>query len=78
MVLFGCSRDVSRSHWARMSQTDRVLYVKSMMGAEKVKDAKGGSGRAYARPAEDYVKQIDAAYARGDERDARTILSGLR
>ncbi len=61
-----------------MSQNDRVLYVRSMIGAEKVKDAKGGGGRTFDKPAEDYVKQIDSAYARGDERDVRTIFSELR
>ncbi|HKR66844.1 MAG TPA: hypothetical protein VJZ00_24165 [Thermoanaerobaculia bacterium] len=60
-----------------MSVDDRVLYVRSLMGAEKVKDAKGGGGRTYARPAEEYVRQIDTAYARGDQRDVRAIFAEL-
>ena len=60
-----------------MSHADRVLYVKSMVGAEKVKDAKGGTGRLYDRPPEEYVASIDAAYARGDQREANEIFGEL-
>jgi hypothetical protein len=75
---FACAHDVvDRPAWQRMAQGDRVLYVKSLIGAEKVKDAKGGGGRTYPRPAEEYVKQIDDAYARGDARDVRAIFAEL-
>jgi hypothetical protein len=60
-----------------MSHGDRVLYVRSMIGAEKVKDAKGGGGRRYPLPAEEYVRQIDDAYGRGDSRDVPRIFAEL-
>jgi hypothetical protein len=73
-----CARDsVSSVQWQRMSHDDRVLYVKSMMGAEQVKNAKGGRGHHYARPAEDYVKIIDDKYARGDTRNVPDIFAEL-
>lgn len=60
-----------------MSHDDRVLYVNTLLGAEKVKDAKGGTGKTYTLSAEDYVKQIDAAYARGDARNPDQIFAEL-
>jgi hypothetical protein len=77
-LLLACSRGtVDRAEWQRMSHEDRVLYVRSMVGAEKVKDAKGATGRLYDRPPEEYVQQIDAAYARGDQREANEIFGEL-
>jgi hypothetical protein len=66
---------VDRARWQRMSHDDRVLCVKSLIGAEKAKDAKGGGGRAYTRPAEEYVARIDAAYARGERRDVAQVFA---
>lgn len=60
-----------------MPREDRVLYVQSLLGEEKAKDAKGGRGRTYERPAEDYVNQIDQAYARGEAREAHEIFAEL-
>lgn len=78
VIVAACSRDtISRAQWERMSQQDRVLYVSSLIGGEKAKDAKGGGGRETTRPAEDYVKQIDAAYARGDRRAVPEIFAEL-
>ena len=54
-----------------------MLYVKSLVGAEKVKDAKGGRGHHYPRPAEEYVKMIDDRYARGDTRNVPDIFAEL-
>ena len=74
----GCSRDtISREEWQRMHHDDRVLYVRSLVGGEKAKDAKGGGGRTYDRPAEDYVTVINQAYARGDAREAHQIFEEL-
>jgi hypothetical protein len=73
-----CSRDtISRDEWQRMRHDDRVLYVSSLVGGEKAKDAKGGGGRTYDRPAEDYVTAIDQAYALGDAREAHQIFEEL-
>jgi hypothetical protein len=59
-----------------MSRGDRTLYVSSLLGAEKVKERKGGNDRVYNRPAAEYVAVIDAAYARGDDRTPEEILRG--
>lgn len=78
LFLFSCGAGVvTRPEWQSMTQEAKVLYVKSLIGAEKVKDAKGGGGRDYPRPAEEYVARIDAAYASGDQRDVHEILPGL-
>jgi len=60
-----------------MPQSEKLLYVKSLLGAEKVKAAKGGHPRHYSRPAEEYVKKIDTAYALGDQRAPNAILGEL-
>jgi hypothetical protein len=78
LLLLFCARDtISRAEWERMSAEDRVLYVRSLVGAETAKDAKGGRGRTYDRPVEDYVSAIDQAYARGDAREAHQIFEEL-
>ena len=56
-----------------MTQSERELYVRSLIGGEQARDAKGGSGRPADRPPSAYVDAIDAAYARGDQRDAGEI-----
>ena len=78
LLFVACTPHVDRARWQQMPQSEKVLYVKSLLGAEKVKEAKGGHARHYSHPAEDYVKRIDAAYARGDARDPGEILAGLR
>ncbi len=60
-----------------MSASEKNLYVRSMIGAEKVKHAKGGAGHDYRGQPDDYVKQIDQAYAHGDRRDPADIFAGL-
>jgi hypothetical protein len=78
LLALSCARDtITRSQWQHMSHDDRVLYVKSMIGAENVKDAKGGGGRTYDRPAEEYVTGIDYAYAQGDTREAPQIFKEI-
>ena len=60
-----------------MSNSDKAIYVSSMIGGEKAKQQKGGSGRTYSAAPEHYVTQIDAAYAQGDRRDPAAIFSEL-
>ncbi|HVR37469.1 MAG TPA: hypothetical protein VMU84_00115 [Thermoanaerobaculia bacterium] len=60
-----------------MSSDAKMLYVSSLVGAERVKEAKGGGGKKYEDAAEEYVKRIDDAYARGDERDPDAIFAGM-
>lgn len=68
---------VDRAEWRSMSHEARVLYVKSLVGEEQAREAKGGAGRAYREPAEEYVKRIEAAYAAGDRREPREIFGTL-
>ena len=76
--LLACSRDtITRTQWQQMSPGDKVLYVKSLVGAEKAKDAKGGTGRSYDQPAEEYAQRIDAAYGAGDDRLVHEIFETL-
>jgi hypothetical protein len=78
LLLLACSRDtVDRQQWARMPQHDRVLYVRSLIGAEHVKTAKGGGGMTYDQPAEVYVMEIDRAYASGEQRTVKEVFAGL-
>jgi hypothetical protein len=77
-VVLACSRStVSKTEWQQMTHEDRVLYVQSLLGEEKAKDAKGGRGRTYDRSPEEYVIRIDQAYARGDAREAHQIFAEL-
>lgn len=68
---------VDRAKWQRMPPEDRVLYVRTLLGEEQAKDAKGGRGKTYDRPAEEYVARIDAAYQRNDARDVDAIFAEL-
>jgi hypothetical protein len=77
-IVLACGRGiVSRDEWQRMPHADRVMYVHSLVGAEQVKNAKGGRGRSYVRPAEEYVAQIDRAYGKGDQRPVQEIFREL-
>jgi len=78
MLFLACAPRVDRAHWLRMPQSEKVLVVRSLLGAEKVKAAKGGNPRHYSRTAEEYVKKIDAAYALGEQRPPGEILGELR
>jgi hypothetical protein len=79
LLLLACARDtISRDEWRRMPREDRVLYVKTLVAEEVAKDAKGDRGRVRQRPVEEYVNEIDQAYARGDVRAVDEIFEGLR
>ena len=79
LLLVACAQEtISREEWQRMPSEDRLLYVRSLVGEQKAKDAKGGRGTAYDRPAEEYVTAIDQAYARGDAREVHRIFEDLR
>jgi hypothetical protein len=78
IFLLACTPHVNRARWIHMPQSEKTLYVKSLLGAEKVKAAKGGTPRQYSRTPDEYVKRIDTAYAAGDSRDPAAILGDLR
>ena len=68
---------LDRAQWKRMSSDRKTLYVRTLLGREKVKEAKGGNARAFDRPAEEYARRIDEAYARGEQRDADTLFEEM-
>ena len=77
-MALACANDtITRAEWQRMTAADRTLYVRTLLAEEKARDAKGGRGKTYDRPAEEYVARIDAAYARGESADVRDIFAGL-
>ena len=60
-----------------MSSSEKTLYVRTLLGHEKVKEAKGGNARAFDRPAEEYARRIDQAYARGERRDVDALFEEM-
>jgi len=77
LVALACSDHVSRDRWQHMNASEKTLYVSSLLGGERAKQAKNGGGRVYNAPAETYVARIDEAYARGDRRDPSVIFAEL-
>jgi predicted Fe-S protein YdhL (DUF1289 family) len=78
LVLFACAQTTAtRTGWLAMSKQEKMLYVRSLLGHEKAKEAKGGNQRVYDQPAEIYVQQIDAAYSRGEQRTVDEVFETL-
>ena len=78
LLFIACSPEhVGRERWQHMSHTDRVLYVRSLIGAEKAKEAKGGHAMKYSKTAEEYVSRIDEAYREGKPGEVRDIFLSL-
>lgn len=77
LALCGCEAEVDRNRWERMNRSDRELYVRSLLGAEQVKESKGGNDRRHSKTAEEYVDAIDAAYARGETRTPAAIFESM-
>jgi hypothetical protein len=79
LLVLACSPPhVDRARWQAMSRSDKTLYVRQILGGEQAKAAKGGAAaRAHALPAEEYVRLIDEAYARGETRDVDGVFAAL-
>lgn len=78
LLALSCHRtNIDRAHWQSMSQNEKTLYVRTLLGHEKTKEAKGGNRRVFAQSAGDYVKRIDDAYARGDQRSVDAIFEEM-
>jgi|GEM_PF-1076439 len=60
-----------------MSPNEKTFYVRTLLGHEKAKEAKGGNDRVFTRTADDYVKRIDDAYAHGDRRNVDAIFEEM-
>jgi predicted Fe-S protein YdhL (DUF1289 family) len=77
-LVLSCGRtSVDRAHWQRMSPVEKVLYVRSLLGHEQASASKGGQPPAHPRPAEEYVRAMDAAYARSESRDADVLFDTM-
>lgn len=70
LLLPACAPKVGATAWERMGPREKVLYVRSMIGHERVQERKGGNRLHYDLPPEEYVRRIDSAYSRGDRRSA--------
>jgi predicted Fe-S protein YdhL (DUF1289 family) len=78
LLLLACHRtNIDRTQWQSMSPNDKTLYVRTLLGHEKTKEAKGGNNRVFRQTADDYVKRIDDAYARGDRRNVDAIFEEM-
>jgi hypothetical protein len=60
-----------------MSRNEKTLYVRTLLGHEKTKEAKGGNDRVFQESADAYVKRIDDAYARGDQRSVDAVFEEM-
>lgn len=77
-LTLACHRtNIDRAQWQSMSANEKSLYVRTLLGHEKTKEAKGGNDRVYARSIDDYVKSIDDAYAHGDTRSVDAIFETM-
>ncbi|HEX3578755.1 MAG TPA: hypothetical protein VHY33_09345 [Thermoanaerobaculia bacterium] len=78
LVCLACHRtNIDRAQWQSMSANEKSLYVRTLLGHEKTKDAKGGNDHVFTRSIDDYVKGIDDAYARGDTRTVDAIFETM-
>jgi hypothetical protein len=78
LVALACHRtNISRAQWQQMPQNEKALYVRTLLGHEKTREAKGGNDLVFSLPAEEYVKRIDDAYARGDQRTVDAIFEEM-
>jgi len=78
VILLACHRtNIDRAQWQLMSANEKSLYVRTLLGHEKTKEAKGGNDRVFIRSIADYVKGIDDAYARGDMRTVDAIFETM-
>ena len=78
LATLACDRtNIDRAQWQSMSPNEKALYVRTLLGHEKTKEAKGGNDRVFKQSTDDYVKRIDDAYARGDQRSADAIFEEM-
>jgi hypothetical protein len=78
LIVAACAPNrVDRARWQQMSTQEKRIYVESMIGHEQAKAHKGGNDRRFALPADEYVRRIDAQYARGERRNPDTIFEEM-
>jgi len=78
LLILACHRtNIDRAQWQSMSANEKTLYVRTLLGHEKTKEAKGGNDRVFTRSVDEYVQAIDDAYARGDQRTVDAIFETM-
>jgi hypothetical protein len=78
LLILACHRtNIDRAQWQSMSLNEKTLYVRTLLGHEKTKEAKGGNDRVFTGSIDEYVKAIDDAYARGDQRTVDAIFETM-
>src|SRR5438309_4305508 len=78
LLILACHRtNIDRAQWQSMSANEKSLYVRTLLGHEKTKEAKGGNDRVFTRSIDEYVKGVDDAYARGDTRTVDAIFESM-
>src|SRR5438309_8389451 len=78
LLILACHRtNIDRAQWQSMSTNEKSLYVRTLLGHEKTKEAKGGNDRVFNRSIDDYVSGIDDAYSRGDHRTVDAIFESM-
>ena len=77
LLLAACAPRIGATAWERMGRREKVIYVRSLIGHERVKARKGGNRLHYNLSPEEYVRRIDAAYRRGDQRKPAAIFEGM-
>lgn len=78
LLLLACSRtNLDKQHWQQLSHDDKTLYVRTLLGHEKVKERKGGNDRMFNNTPEQYVQRIDDAYAHGETRGVDAVFESM-
>lgn len=77
LLITSCAPHVGVRAWERMSPREKLIYVRSMVGHERVKARKGGNQLHWNLPPEEYVRRIDAAVRAGDHRAPVAIFKEL-
>lgn len=78
LLVAACAKThLDRTEWQRMSPDQKTLYVRTLLGHQKVKEAKGGNARLFDRTPEEYARRIDEAYARGERRDVDVVFEEM-
>ena len=78
LASLACHRtNLTRTQWQQLPQNEKTLYIRTLLGHEKTREAKGGNDLVFTQPAETYVNRIDDAYARGDQRNVDAIFEEM-
>jgi hypothetical protein len=72
-MLTSCARPAGPDEWQKMQPAKKRLYVSQLLGHEQSKQSKGGNQLIFRRSVDQYTRQIDEAYAKGDSRSADAI-----